>query len=182
MITANTNQKGVTIIQVLIPVAVVGIVILIFSLLLASERKSSRDYMRVSNINQLQSALELFYSQNGSYPATAAGPVRGGSGRNWLPNIEDAGIRDSFGVFLLQDLIAPIPADSATCRARKICNGDNQALYNDFCYTAYPEECSAAGDIKCSDFLLDFCVGKQTGQLPAGRYSITRDGMRFNGR
>jgi general secretion pathway protein G len=172
------SQRGITLIQTLVLVGIVGIVILIFTVLLAGERKKSRDNIRVANIKQVQAALELFYSQNGSYPSTASGPTRGNSGHNWLPNMEDHGITDTFNKFLPQELIAPLPADSAICRASKPCNGDTAAVANDFCYTAYPAGCSAAGDVKCNDFLLDFCLGKNVGGLSAGRHSITKTGMK----
>lgn len=172
------NQKGITLIQTLVIVGAIGIVVLVSMILIAGERSKSRDNIRAANIKQVQAAIEMFYSQNGSYPATAIVPAKENSGHNWLPDMDDHGVQNDFKLFLPQSLTAPLPADSAVCRAQKLCNNDKSSNANDFCYTAYPEGCSAAGEIKCANFLLDFCLGNAVGGLGAGKHSVDRDGIR----
>ncbi len=172
------DQKGITLIQTLVLIGVIGIVVLASMILLSGERVKSRDNIRVANIKQVQAAIELFYSQNGSYPAIAAAPAKENSGHNWLPNMDDHGIQNDFKSFLLENLTAPLPADSANCRAQRPCNNDQSSTLNDFCYIAYPEGCSASGDTKCNNFLLDFCIGKQVGNFQPGRHSLDKDGIR----
>jgi type II secretory pathway pseudopilin PulG len=173
-----SNQKGITLIQTLIFIGAIGVVVLIFTILLSRERLKTRDNIRIANIKQIQAALEMFYSQNGSYPSTANVPAREGSGHNWLPNMEDHGIQNSFSQFLPQSLTAPLSADSSICRSQMPCNQDQSSVANDFCYTAYPEGCSSAGELKCNDFLLDFCIGDAVGEMKEGRHSVTREGIR----
>lgn len=172
------NQRGTTLIQTLVLTGIIGVIVLIFMILLSRERVKSRDHIRIANVKQIQAALEVFYSQNGSYPSTSSTPVREGSGHNWLPNMDDHGIQNSFNQFLPQILTAPLSADSSTCRSIRICNQDKLSTANDFCYIAYPEGCSSAGEIKCNDFLLDFCIGSKVGELRAGRHSVTKEGIK----
>lgn len=172
------NQKGISLIQTLVIIGIIGIVVLASMILLSGEREKTRNNIRVANTKQIQAAIELFYSQNGSYPATATAPTPDNSGHNWLPNIDDHGIQNEFKSFLSENLTAPLPADSSTCRAQKPCNNDQSSTLNDFCYTAYPEGCSSAGDIKCNNFSLDFCISKQVRSLLPGKHSIDKDGMR----
>ncbi|MFH1565128.1 MAG: type II secretion system protein [bacterium] len=172
------NQQGITLVQILVFAGIIGIVVLGFMILLGNERAKSRDNIRLSNIKQIQAAIEMFYSQNGSYPSTDFAPAKENSGHNWLPNMDDHGIQNDFKMFLPQSITSPIPADSAVCRGQKICNNDQSSISNDFCYTAFPEGCSAAGDVKCADFLLDFCLSGAVGELNAGRHSANRDGVK----
>ncbi|MFH1187822.1 MAG: hypothetical protein V1688_03075, partial [bacterium] len=90
----------------------------------------------------------------------------------------DHGVQNNFKLFLPQSLTAPLPADSTICRAQKPCNNDQSSIANDFCYTAYPEGCASAGDTKCNNFLLDFCISKQVGNLQPGKHSVDKDGIR----
>lgn len=172
------NQKGITLIKALLIVGIIGTIVLCFMILLNKERVKSRDNIRIANIKQIQAAVEMFYGQNGSYPSTAVAPTKENSWHNWLPNMDDYSIQNNFKLFLPQSLTAPLPADSAICRAARICNNDKSSIANDFCYTAYPEGCSAAGNIKCDNFLLDFCISGAAGKLSGGRHSADKDGIR----
>ena len=75
-----TNYKikgqGFTLIEILIAIAIIGILaagVIIF-LNPFEQFKRTRDTQRKSDLNQLQSALSLYYADNGNYPdVTGAG-------------------------------------------------------------------------------------------------------------
>jgi competence protein ComGC len=169
------HQKGITTIQTLVMFGIICLVVLFFMYLVSVERKTTRDNIRVANIKQIQASLEMFYSQNGSYPALSAKAVEDGSYHNWLPDLDDMGNQTNFAAFLSQKLIAPTPADSKDCRSSRPCNNDTGAIANDFCYTVYPAGCSASGNVKCNAYSLEYCTANSVGETPAGRHQITNN-------
>ena len=72
MITKNNvRRRGFTLIELLVVIAIIGILAAIVLASLDSARKKGRDADRISEINQLQKALALYYDANGqTYPPT----------------------------------------------------------------------------------------------------------------
>ncbi len=69
----HKSQKGFTLIELLIVVAIIGILAALLMTNFVGVRERARDAQRKSDIRQLQSALELYRSDNGTYPQTNAG-------------------------------------------------------------------------------------------------------------
>lgn len=70
------SSRGFTLIELLVVVAIIGILSSIVLASLNSARKKGRDARRISDIKQLQLALELYYDSTGGYPVgTALAPV-----------------------------------------------------------------------------------------------------------
>lgn len=65
------NKKGFTLIEVLIVVAIVGILASVVLVGLGPVQKRGRDARRISDLRQAQTGLELYYNKNGSYPASS---------------------------------------------------------------------------------------------------------------
>lgn len=63
------KNKGFTLIELLVVIAIIGILSSVVLASLNSAREKSRDAKRVSDIKQLQLALELYFDSNGEYPA-----------------------------------------------------------------------------------------------------------------
>jgi len=64
----NRLNKGYTLLELLVALAIIG---LLSSIILSSvnmARKKARDARRLSDMKQLQTALELYYSSYGRYP------------------------------------------------------------------------------------------------------------------
>jgi len=61
-------QAGFTLIELLIVVAIIGILTTIVTANFVGVRQRARDATRKSDIRQIQSALELYRSDNGEYP------------------------------------------------------------------------------------------------------------------
>ena len=64
------TRKGFTLIEILIVVAIIAILASIVLVGLGPTQQSGRDARRLSDIRQVQNALELFYNKCGYYPGT----------------------------------------------------------------------------------------------------------------
>ncbi len=64
------SNKGFTLIELLVVIAIIGLLATVVMTSLNSARKKGRDTRRIEDINQLRSALEMYYDSQGSYPAS----------------------------------------------------------------------------------------------------------------
>jgi general secretion pathway protein G len=62
------SQSGFTLIELLVVIAIIGLLSTLAVVALNSARQRSRDAKRVSDIRQIQTALELGYSELNAYP------------------------------------------------------------------------------------------------------------------
>lgn len=62
-------RKGFTLVEMLIVIAIIAILASVALVSVGGVRQSARDTKRVSDMSKLQQQLEVYYSQNGSYPA-----------------------------------------------------------------------------------------------------------------
>lgn len=67
------NARGFTLLELLIVVAIIGILTSIVLVSLGTAREKSRDAARAAQAQEIVKALEFYYTQNGSYPPAAAG-------------------------------------------------------------------------------------------------------------
>jgi len=69
------SQKGFTLVELLVVIAIIGILATLLLLQLGVARQRARDAKRIADVNQVRTALELFYDDNGQYAqqATFAG-------------------------------------------------------------------------------------------------------------
>ncbi|MFA6393928.1 MAG: prepilin-type N-terminal cleavage/methylation domain-containing protein [Patescibacteria group bacterium] len=66
------KQKGFTLIELLVVIAIIGLLSTLAVVSLNNARLKSRDARRVSDVKQIQTALELYYNDVTAYPASAA--------------------------------------------------------------------------------------------------------------
>lgn len=73
------KQKGFTLVELLVVIAIIGLLSTLAVVALNNARQKSRDARRVSDIKQIQTALELYYNDENGYPATAVvgGAIKG---------------------------------------------------------------------------------------------------------
>ena len=76
----NLNSEvGFTLIELLIVVAIIGILATLLMTNFIGVRQRARDAQRKADVRQMQSALELYRSDSGSYPASDANHRLGSS-------------------------------------------------------------------------------------------------------
>lgn len=63
------NKKAFTLIELLIVIAIIGILASLIIANLSTARARARDAQRKAHFSQLQSALEMYFDKNGQYPA-----------------------------------------------------------------------------------------------------------------
>jgi type II secretion system protein G len=64
------SKKGFTLIELLIVVAIIGVLATLLMANFVGVRQRARDAQRKSDLRQIQAALEIYRSDNGSYPPT----------------------------------------------------------------------------------------------------------------
>lgn len=68
----GNSQRGFTLIELLIVIAIIGILTSLMTVNFIGIRQRGRDAQRKSNVRQIQSALELYRSDQANYPTTLA--------------------------------------------------------------------------------------------------------------
>ncbi len=74
----NMNKKGFTLIELLVVIAIIGLLSTLAVVALGNARQKARDARRLSDLKQLQTALELYYTDQTAYP-TGSGVTLGDS-------------------------------------------------------------------------------------------------------
>lgn len=62
------NKKGFTLIELLVVIAIIGLLSTLAVVALGSARVKARDSKRLSDLKQVQTALELYYTDKSAYP------------------------------------------------------------------------------------------------------------------
>jgi len=66
--TSSNDKKGFTLIELLVVIAIIGLLASIVLVSLNSARGKARGVRRVADLRQIQTALEMYYDTNNSYP------------------------------------------------------------------------------------------------------------------
>jgi type II secretion system protein G len=70
-------KKGFTLIEIMVVIAILGILITMISGSFLASQKKSRDLKRKSDVIQVGKALELYFNDRGRYPAANMGVMTG---------------------------------------------------------------------------------------------------------
>jgi general secretion pathway protein G len=73
------KRKGFTLIELLVVIAIIGLLATLAVVALNNARAKSRDSKRVADIKQMQTALELYYSDQSGYPPATGQTLGAGS-------------------------------------------------------------------------------------------------------
>lgn len=66
------NKTGFTLIELLIVISIIGVLSSVVISSLKTAREKARDAQRLSDVKQIQTALEMFYNEKGYYPKKTA--------------------------------------------------------------------------------------------------------------
>jgi len=73
------NEKGFTLVELLVVITIIGILATLILLQLGTARAKARDAKRISDVSQIRTASELFFDDNGgSFPVGALCPSANG--------------------------------------------------------------------------------------------------------
>lgn len=97
------KQKGFTLIELLVVIAILGLLSTLAVVSLNNARAKARDARRVSDVKQIQTALELFFMDAGRYP-TAGTEFAIGSALSYGDE-----------TYMTKIPSAPTPADGGDC-------------------------------------------------------------------
>jgi type II secretion system protein G len=63
------TRRGFTLIELLVVIAIIGLLSTIVMVFYGNAREKARDSRRLADLKQMQTALELYYTDIGDYPA-----------------------------------------------------------------------------------------------------------------
>ncbi|MCL4359664.1 type II secretion system protein GspG [Patescibacteria group bacterium] len=124
--TGIRAAPGFTLIELLVVIAIITIIVSISLVSYSSITKRSRDAKRKADIQQMRAALEMYRTDNGSYPNTGSG--------SWTN-------ADSLATPLVSAYLPEIPADpqSPTQVYRYEATSASGGKYYGYCLSAFLE-------------------------------------------
>ena len=149
------GQKGFTLIELLVVIAIIALMSSIVLVSISTAREKTRNTKRVSDMSQLQKAMEIYFSDNNTYPTTSSGVVLGSSTAvSLVPK------------YLRALPVTVVPTDG-TCLS-----GPGQGT-NDYYFMP-----NVAGTQSVTNtFTITFCISSQTGTLGPGVHTLTNLGF-----
>jgi len=69
------KKKGFTLIELLVVIAIIGLLATMAVVALGNSRARARDARRLGDVRQIQTALQLYYHEQGGYPTSIAGSI-----------------------------------------------------------------------------------------------------------
>jgi prepilin-type N-terminal cleavage/methylation domain-containing protein len=157
--TLNKVQRGFTIIELLIVIAIIAILAGLVLNNFQGAQAKARDTQRVTRINAIHSKLEEFYNEANGYPAAAQTTTN-------FPGIDAKAVIDPRGGSLTSTIVADKAAlDGAL-------TNPTSGSGNEFKYYTYPTGCSMAlasgtySGTACTGYRLRSFVEKPTTTTP----------------
>lgn len=149
------KPKGFTLIELLVVIAIIGLLSTLAVVALNNARAKSRDAKRVSDIKQMQTALELYFVDNNKYPTAASAVELGTANYDVLCNVAAgfvAGAGDcTDGATVYMGTVPSNPSPSGAAYSYLSANG--------------------------TSYSIGFNIENATGQLTAGTHTASPSGI-----
>lgn len=160
----KNKKKGFTLIELLVVIAIIGLLATLSVVALNNARQKSRDAKRVSDIKQIQTALELYFVDQNGYPSEGTAVNLGESPNDCLDEDGIVDTCDSGGTtYMGQIPTNPTPALSGTTGTYRYCSATSAA----------PTTCAASTE----SYMIQFALEGQTGGLSSGTRTATPNGI-----
>ena len=105
-VNSHKKSKGFTLIELLVVIAIIGLLSTLAVVALGSAREKARDSKRLSDLKQMQSALELHYTEKNAYPTQAESAALGEGNYSCL-NVDGFGATGCANAFTAQIPVDP---------------------------------------------------------------------------
>ncbi len=154
------NKRGFTLIELLVVVAIIGLLSTMAVIALGNARQKARDARRQSDLKILQTAVELYVSDNGAVPTPATVDAWDGP---------TAGADESLETILAGYLPGGLPEDpSTTARDWIYCWNATNGTYLIATTLEQVPTGGVAGDLdSVSNWLATECIASDDGLAPA---------------
>jgi len=153
----KNNKKGFTLIELLVVIAIIGLLATLSVVALNNARLKSRDAKRVSDIKQIQTALELYFVDANGYVSKARAVNLGETGAKVLSQTN--GFSDVAAGTTYMGQVPDDPTTTTAVRNYVYCSTTNAA----------PTTCAASTE----SYKIVFGLEGQTGGLSCTTYNGT---------
>lgn len=147
-------KRGFTLIELLVVIAIIGLLSTLAVVAMSNARLKARDAKRVSDIKQMQSALDLYATDKNGYPADeaagAGGIVLGSTGAKCISDVEGLNATCTGNVYMAQ-----VPANAIPGGV-------------DYAYTSRTGTATDCDTGPCVSYSLRFDLEADTGELKDG--------------
>lgn len=155
------NKKGFTLIELLVVVAIMGLLTALAVIALNQARARARDARRISDIKQIQTALELYYLDGSAYPDGGTVDVAMSLDGDLCISSGNAIAATCSGTTYMAVVpLNPTPRTDGDCT--------NSPYY----YTHHED-----GTGVIYSYHIDYCLGAQTGDIDASNHNATPAGL-----
>ena len=161
----NKNKLAFTLVEMLVVIAVIGILTTLAVVAVQNSRESTRNAKRVADIKQIQNALELYYNDNNAYPNTLIpGEVLSSNSITYIQQIPSAPTPNDGDCSEQENGFTYVTSKLQFDYFNVVANGTNHNTYY---------QCSNSNNY----YNIYFCLSANTGSFLAGKVIASSQGL-----